>query len=54
MPRKKSGAVPFMVRLMPKQLEVVDDMIDKQIYPNRSECIRDAVRRLIENYQRKS
>jgi len=34
------------VRLTRELIEKVDELIDKGMYPNRSEAIRDAVRRL--------
>jgi len=37
---------PIQVRLTRELIEKVDELIDKGMYPNRSEAIRDAVRRL--------
>jgi len=37
---------PIQVRLTRELIEKVDELIDKGLYPNRSEAIRDAVRRL--------
>jgi len=37
---------PIQVRLTRELIEKVDKLIDKGMYPNRSEAIRDAVRRL--------
>lgn len=42
-----SGNVhPIQIRLTRELIEKVDVMIERGIYPNRSEAIRDAVRRL--------
>lgn len=38
---------PVQVRLTSKQIEKLDKLVKRGIYPNRSEAIRDAVRRLI-------
>jgi len=40
---------PIQVRLTKELIEKVDVLIEKGIYPNRSEAIRDAVRRLKAN-----
>jgi len=37
---------PVQVRLTRELIEKIDDLVLKGIYPNRSEAIRDAVRRL--------
>jgi Arc/MetJ-type ribon-helix-helix transcriptional regulator len=37
---------PIQIRLTRELIEKIDEMIDKGIYPNRSEAVRDAVRRL--------
>jgi Arc/MetJ-type ribon-helix-helix transcriptional regulator len=34
------------IRLTEKQIRIVDTLIRKGVYPNRSEAIRDAVRKL--------
>ncbi len=38
----------MQIRLTEKQLKTVDVLIRKGVYPNRSEAVRDAVRRLVE------
>jgi putative addiction module CopG family antidote len=38
--------IPIQVRLTKELLEKIDRLVEKGIYPNRSEAIRDAVRRL--------
>jgi antitoxin ParD1/3/4 len=37
---------PVQIRLTKELVEKVDRMIETGIYPNRSEAVRDAVRRL--------
>ncbi|MFH1229299.1 MAG: ribbon-helix-helix domain-containing protein [Candidatus Aenigmatarchaeota archaeon] len=37
---------PVQIRLTKELVEKVDKMVEKGFYPNRSEAIRDAVRRL--------
>ncbi len=37
---------PIQIRLTKELIEKIDVFIQKGIYPNRSEAIRDAVRRL--------
>ena len=37
---------PIQIRLTKELVEKVDKMVEKGIYPNRSEAVRDAVRRL--------
>lgn len=37
------------IRLTEKQLKNIDILVRKGVYPNRSEAVRDAVRRLVEN-----
>ena len=42
-----SGKVhPIQIRLTRELIEKIDQLIEKGIYPNRSEAVRDAVRRL--------
>ena len=42
-----SGIVhPIQIRLTRELIEKIDEMIERGIYPNRSEAVRDAVRRL--------
>jgi Arc/MetJ-type ribon-helix-helix transcriptional regulator len=42
------GMFTVQIRLTQKQIEMIDKIIDSGHYPNRSEAVRDAVRRLIE------
>ena len=37
---------PIQIRLTRELIEKIDTFIEKGIYPNRSEAVRDAVRRL--------
>ena len=37
---------PIQVRLTRELIEKIDNLVEKGIYPNRSEAVRDAVRRL--------
>jgi len=37
---------PIQIRLTKELIEKIDTFIEKGIYPNRSEAVRDAVRRL--------
>jgi Arc/MetJ-type ribon-helix-helix transcriptional regulator len=39
--------VPVQVRLTKKLIERIDELVDRGIYSNRSEAIRDAARRLV-------
>ena len=41
----------MQIRLTKKQIKRVDVMVKKGVYPNRSEAVRDAVRKLVENVQ---
>jgi Arc/MetJ-type ribon-helix-helix transcriptional regulator len=41
------GMMTIQIRLTKEQITDIDKLINKGIYPNRSEAIRDAVRRLI-------
>jgi len=36
------------IRLTEKQIRNIDVLVKKGIYPNRSEAVRDAVRKLVE------
>lgn len=42
---------PIQVRLTEKLIEKVDKLVEKGIYPNRSEAIRDAVRRVVSRFK---
>ena len=35
------------IRLTPKQIRMIDSFVRKGSYPNRSEAVRDAVRKLV-------
>ena len=35
------------IRLTPRQIRVIDSFVRKGTYPNRSEAVRDAVRKLV-------
>jgi len=37
---------PIQIRLTKELIEKIDKFVEKGIYPNRSEAVRDAVRRL--------
>lgn len=37
---------PIQIRLTRELIQKIDVMIDRGLYPNRSEAVRDAVRRL--------
>ncbi|MFH1473558.1 MAG: ribbon-helix-helix domain-containing protein [Candidatus Aenigmatarchaeota archaeon] len=37
---------PIQIRLTRELIEKIDQLIEQGIYPNRSEAVRDAVRRL--------
>jgi len=37
---------PVQIRLTIELIEKIDNLIEKGMYPNRSEAVRDAVRRL--------
>ena len=37
---------PVQIRLTVELIEKIDNLIEKGMYPNRSEAVRDAVRRL--------
>ena len=37
---------PIQIRLTRELIEKIDVLIDRGMYPNRSEAVRDAVRRL--------
>lgn len=45
--------VPVQVRLTKKILGMIDEMVERGMYSNRSEVIRDAIRRHINDPQRK-
>ena len=44
--KKKVWMYPTQVRLTKDLVEKVDKLVKRGVYPNRSEAIRDAVRRL--------
>ena len=37
---------PIQIRLTKELIEKIDKLIERGLYPNRSEAVRDAVRRL--------
>lgn len=37
------------IRLTDKQIKNIDVLVRKGVYPNRSEAVRDAVRKLVDN-----
>jgi Arc/MetJ-type ribon-helix-helix transcriptional regulator len=39
----------IQIRLTPKQIKRIDNLVVKGIYPNRSEAVRDSVRKLVGN-----
>ncbi len=39
----------MQIRLTDKQIKRVDVLVKKGVYPNRSEAVRDAVRKLVGN-----
>lgn len=41
------GMLTVQVRLTEKQIRGIDVFVRKGVYPNRSEAVRDAVRKLI-------
>jgi Arc/MetJ-type ribon-helix-helix transcriptional regulator len=42
--------VPVQVRVTKKLLEMLDELVGKGIYSNRSEAIRDAIRAHVTNF----
>jgi len=45
--------IPVQIRLTKKLLDLIDEMVEDGIYSNRSEAIRDAVRRICNDYNNK-
>jgi Arc/MetJ-type ribon-helix-helix transcriptional regulator len=41
----------LQIRLTPQVLKKVDDLVKEGVYSNRNEAVRDAVRRLVFNYE---
>lgn len=39
----------MQIRLTDKQIKRIDTLVKKGVYPNRSETVRDAVRKLVGN-----
>jgi Arc/MetJ-type ribon-helix-helix transcriptional regulator len=39
----------IQIRLTPRQIKKIDMLVNKGIYPNRSEAVRDSVRKLVGN-----
>ena len=56
MPKQNTGKkmILITVHLTKHQLKMLDMLVEKRIFPNRSEAIREAVRRLIEYYMSRS
>lgn len=52
MVRKRNGEkmILITVHLTRQQIEMLDKLVEKKYFPNRSEAIRYAIRRLIEDY----
>lgn len=42
----------LQIRLTPNQIRQIDNLVKKGMYPSRSEAVRDATRKLIENSQK--
>jgi len=53
-PKKKSGKqmILITVHLTKEQVKSLDKLVEMKIFPNRSEAIREAIRRLIDFYFR--
>ncbi len=41
----------MQIRLTEKQIRRIDTLVTKGVYPNRSEAVRDAVRKLVGNHE---
>ncbi|MBU1135626.1 MAG: ribbon-helix-helix domain-containing protein [Nanoarchaeota archaeon] len=39
--------IPVQVRFTKKLIELLDELVDKGVYSNRSEAVRDATRKLV-------
>jgi len=39
------------IRLTGKQIKLIDKLVEEGVYPNRSEAIRDSVRKLINDHR---
>jgi len=39
--------IPVQVRFTKKLIDLIDELVDKGVYSNRSEAIRDATRKLV-------
>ena len=39
----------MQIRLTENQIKRIDSLVNKGVYPNRSEAVRDAVRKLVGN-----
>ena len=48
--KKNNKMILITVHLTKTQLEMLDLLVEKRVFPNRSEAIREAVRRLIDFY----
>ncbi len=47
----KMGMQTMQIRLTPKQIKKIDVLVKRGIYPNRSEAVRDSVRKLVGNHE---
>lgn len=45
--------IPVQTRITKRLIERLDKLIQQGIYSNRSEAIRDAIRRHLDNYSKK-
>jgi len=41
----------LQIRLTPQVIKKVDELVEQGVYSNRNEAVRDAVRRLVFNYE---
>ena len=48
---KREKMVLISVHIPPAALEILDNMVQKGLYPSRSEAIRDAIRLLLEHFR---
>ena len=43
------GMIPVQIRVTKKLIDMIDQLVDEGMYSNRSEAIRDAIRRHVNN-----
>ena len=48
--KNKSKMILITVHLTEQQIKMLDHLVERKLFPNRSEAIRYAIRRLIEEY----